>query len=174
MCKSDGMNIAFAKAGTEELRPERAEDAHAVQRRTIHIKPTIESCADSHEEERQGLITFARCNCCFGLAGCFGLRRCGSWLEDPNVQRSAHRATDERCYPKQPKLCERPPSNKDGWPRAPCRVHREIRNRYSDQMNQRQSQSDRDRRKARRSAPVRCAHNDYQEKASQHHFSDKA
>ena len=109
------MNIAL-QSGTEELRPERAEDACGSA--ADHTEPTIESCADSHEEERRGLITFARCNCCFGLAGCFGLRRCGSWLEDPSVQRSPHRATDERCYPKQPKLCERPPSNKDGWPRA--------------------------------------------------------
>ena len=41
MYKSNGMNIAFAKAGTEGTAPKRAEDiGHAVRRRTVRPKPT--------------------------------------------------------------------------------------------------------------------------------------
>ena len=103
-----------------------------------------------------------------------GLCRCGSRLEHRSVQRPSYRAADYRRYPEQPKLCQRPSSNKDSRPSTPCGVHREIRNRDSDQMNQRQSQSDCDGRKAGWCAPVRGSHNDKQEEEGQHHFRDKA
>src|SRR3977135_2173789 len=49
-----------------------------------------------------------------------------------------------------------------------------ICNRNADEVNQGQSQSDRDRCKFRWSATIRCSHNDHQKKESQYYFRDEA
>ena len=84
--------------------------------------------------------------------------RCGDWFrlrglaEQRRICGARDCAAQNRRHPEQPKLTERPASHKQRRTCAPRRINRRIRDRNRNQVNQRQAQPDRDRRKA-----LRCA-----------------
>ena len=55
---------------------------------------------------------------------------------------------DDRRHPEEPQLLERPSADDDRGSGAARRVHREIGDGYTDQVNQREAEADRDGRKA--------------------------
>ena len=68
---------------------------------------------------------------------------------DEGIDRSCQCGSNHRGDPKEPKLSECPPSHEERGTAAARGVDGEIRDRDSDQVNQRETKADRDGREAR-------------------------
>src|SRR5260221_13698884 len=86
-----------------------------------------------------------------------------SFRGDAPVGERADDGADDRGYPEQPELLQRPAADKQRRAGAPRRVHRGIRHRNADQVDQREAEADRNRRETRGRAPVRRPENDDEE-----------
>ena len=89
-------------------------------------------------------------------------------IDDPGEYRA-----DDRCHPEQPELTDRIAAHEQRGAGRAGRVHRRVGDRDRDQVDQRQAQADRDRRKAgRHAALVGGAHHE-QEEARHHDFANE-
>src|SRR4030095_11049942 len=82
---------------------------------------------------------------------------------EPAIYDTCKRGSDERRYPKQPELAECPAANDHGRSGATRRVNRGIGNWDAYEVNQRETQSDGDRRQSLGCALVGGAQDDYEE-----------
>jgi hypothetical protein len=95
-------------------------------------------------------------------------RRPQSWLDPLAWQRTAYPSVDHGAEhrprdgsdPEHPQLRQRPTADDHRRSRAPRRVHREVGDRDTDQVDQRQPEADGDRGEPARAAIVGRAEND--------------
>ena len=79
------------------------------------------------------------------------------------IHYASHDCPNNRRNPEEPELPEGPATDKNGWTGTPGRIHRHVSDRDANQVNQRQPQTDGNRRKALRRALVSSAEDDHQE-----------
>ena len=87
-----------------------------------------------------------------------GLRQAARALflfEEQQISNSGQCRADDRGNPKQPELLQRPPVHEERWSRAAGGIHRQVVNRYADQVNKREAKADGNSGEALRRATIR-------------------
>ncbi len=97
----------------------------------------------------------------------------GGAFEDQRVGDARECRANHRGQPEQPQLLNRPAPDEERRGRAACRVHRRVRHRNADQMDQREREADGESCKPHRGALVRGVEDDQQEHERHHDFGDQ-
>ena len=92
---------------------------------------------------------------------------------EQRIDDARQRTASERRDPKEPELRERPVADEQSGPGAAGGVHRNVRDRNADEMDEREAEPDGNRREPGGSARVRRAENDHQEHEREHELRDE-
>src|SRR5262245_3327112 len=93
--------------------------------------------------------------------------------EQSSIDQSTEHPAGNRRYPEEPQLIDRPTADKDCRTRTARRVDGGVGYGDADQVNERQSQPDRDRGKSFWCTFISRAEDNEQKEQSQHNLSDK-
>ena len=102
-----------------------------------------------------------------------GDRNVGGLGEEDVVEQTGHGRSGQRCEEERPHLCKGIASAEDRDAERSCRIHRGVRDRDGDEMDESQRESDRQRGEADRGAIVRGSEDDEEEDRGEDEFDDE-